>query len=59
MLTSEEDGLSIICVILRHIETEGIDHGTLLYCYLKVNHCPRPLPSLPNPTSSTPSYPSL
>ncbi|CAM1509244.1 Fc.00g029830.m01.CDS01 [Cosmosporella sp. VM-42] len=31
-----KDGLSIICVILRHIETEGIDYDTLLYCYLKI-----------------------
>ncbi|KAG9257667.1 uncharacterized protein F5Z01DRAFT_646667 [Emericellopsis atlantica] len=30
------DGLSIICIILRNIETEGIDHDTLLYCYLKI-----------------------
>lgn len=36
VLTHAKDGLSIICVILRHIETEGIDHDTLLYCYLKV-----------------------
>ncbi|CEI69991.1 unnamed protein product [Fusarium venenatum] len=31
-----KDGLSIICVILRHIETESIDYDTLLYCYLKI-----------------------
>jgi neurofibromin 1 len=33
-----KDGLSIICVILRHMETEGIDHDTLIYCYLKVGY---------------------
>ncbi|KAI8668992.1 Ras-GAP domain-containing protein [Fusarium keratoplasticum] len=31
-----KDGLSIICIILRHIETESIDYDTLLYCYLKI-----------------------
>ncbi|ENH72793.1 Neurofibromin [Fusarium oxysporum f. sp. cubense race 1] len=31
-----KDGLSIICVILRHIETESIDYDTLMYCYLKI-----------------------
>ncbi|KAF7549990.1 hypothetical protein G7Z17_g6012 [Cylindrodendrum hubeiense] len=30
------DGLSIICIILRHIETESIDYDTLIYCYLKI-----------------------
>ena len=32
-----QDGLSIICVILRHIDTENIDFDTILYCYLKVS----------------------
>ncbi|KAG5985337.1 hypothetical protein E4U55_005421 [Claviceps digitariae] len=31
-----KDGLSIVCVILRHIENEAIDYDTLLYCYLKI-----------------------
>lgn len=31
-----KDGLSIVNVILRHIENEGIDYETLLYCYLKI-----------------------
>ncbi|KAM4066974.1 GTPase-activator protein for ras-like GTPase domain-containing protein [Hirsutella rhossiliensis] len=31
-----KDGLSIVCVILRHIENESIDYDTLLYCYLKI-----------------------
>lgn len=31
-----QDGLSIVCVILRHVENESIDYDTLLYCYLKV-----------------------
>ncbi|KJZ78890.1 hypothetical protein HIM_01663 [Hirsutella minnesotensis 3608] len=31
-----KDGLSIICVILRHIENENIEFDTLLYCYLKI-----------------------
>ncbi|KAG5929992.1 hypothetical protein E4U42_003545 [Claviceps africana] len=31
-----KDGLSFICVILRHIENEAIDYDTLLYCYLKI-----------------------
>ncbi|KAK5988736.1 Pentafunctional AROM polypeptide [Cladobotryum mycophilum] len=31
-----KDGLSIVCVILRHIETENIDYDTMLYCYLKI-----------------------
>ncbi|PNY29463.1 Pentafunctional AROM polypeptide [Tolypocladium capitatum] len=31
-----KDGLSIVCVILRHIENENIDFDTLLYCYLKI-----------------------
>ncbi|KAH7134832.1 hypothetical protein B0J13DRAFT_597650 [Dactylonectria estremocensis] len=31
-----KDGLSIICIILRHIETESIDYDTLIYCYLKI-----------------------
>ncbi|TWU75590.1 Ras GTPase activating protein ira2 [Metarhizium rileyi] len=35
-LTSRADGLSIVCVILRHIENESIDYETLLYCYLKI-----------------------
>ncbi|KAF4419037.1 Neurofibromin [Colletotrichum fructicola] len=31
-----KDSLSIICVILRHIDAESIDYDTLLYCYLKI-----------------------
>ncbi|TDZ28740.1 Neurofibromin [Colletotrichum spinosum] len=30
-----KDSLSIICIILRHIDAENIDYDTLLYCYLK------------------------
>ncbi|KAK4060229.1 uncharacterized protein Triagg1_10854 [Trichoderma aggressivum f. europaeum] len=30
-----KDGLSIICIILRHIEADNIDYDTMLYCYLK------------------------
>lgn len=31
-----KDGLSIICIILRHIDSDSIDFDTLLYCYLKI-----------------------
>lgn len=31
-----KDGLSIICVILRHIDVDSIDFDTLIYCYLKI-----------------------
>ena len=31
-----KDGLSIICIILRNIDTESVDYDTLLYCYLKI-----------------------
>ncbi|KAK6226218.1 gtpase-activator protein for ras-like gtpase [Colletotrichum tabaci] len=31
-----KDSLSIICIILRHIDAENIDYDTLLYCYLKI-----------------------
>ncbi|KAJ0301528.1 hypothetical protein Brms1b_012390 [Colletotrichum noveboracense] len=31
-----KDSLSIICIILRHIDAESIDYDTLLYCYLKI-----------------------
>jgi neurofibromin 1 len=31
-----KDGLSIICIILRHIDTENIDYDTIVYCYLKI-----------------------
>ncbi|CAI4211762.1 unnamed protein product [Parascedosporium putredinis] len=31
-----KDGLSIVCVILRHIDAENIDYDTILYCYLKI-----------------------
>lgn len=34
-----QDGLSIICIILRHIEADNIDYDTMLYCYLKVGPC--------------------
>ena len=34
-----KDGLSIICIILRHIDQGSLEYDTLLYCYLKV--CPR------------------
>ncbi|KAJ6787469.1 hypothetical protein PWT90_02693 [Aphanocladium album] len=30
------DGLSTILIILRYSETEGIDHETLLHCFLKI-----------------------
>ncbi len=32
-----KDGLSIVNIILRNGEAEGIDHETLLYCFLKVS----------------------
>lgn len=31
-----QDGLSIICMILRNIDDESIDYDTLIFCYLKV-----------------------
>ncbi|OAA76331.1 Ras GTPase activator [Akanthomyces lecanii RCEF 1005] len=31
-----QDGLSTILIILRYSETEGIDHETLLHCFLKI-----------------------
>ncbi|KXJ96548.1 GTPase-activator protein for ras-like GTPase [Microdochium bolleyi] len=31
-----KDGLSIICIILRHLDQDSIDYDTLLYCYLKI-----------------------
>ena len=31
-----KDELPVICIILRNIELEGIDHDLLLYCYLKI-----------------------
>ncbi|KAI0121575.1 GTPase [Hypoxylon sp. NC0597] len=30
------DGLSVICIILRHIDQDSIDYDTLLYCFLKI-----------------------
>jgi neurofibromin 1 len=36
VLTTFQDGLSIICVILRHVDQDTIDYDTFLYCYLKV-----------------------
>lgn len=36
MTNVDQDGISIICVILRHVDSESIDYDTLLYCYLKV-----------------------
>ena len=33
---SLQDGVSIICIILRHIDAEAVDFDTLLYWYLKV-----------------------
>ncbi|KAI0182148.1 GTPase [Hypoxylon sp. FL1284] len=30
------DGLSVICVILRHVDQDSIDYDTLLYCFLKI-----------------------
>jgi hypothetical protein len=36
LLTIPKDGLSIICIILRNIDTEAMDYDLLLYCYLKV-----------------------
>ncbi|KKY30300.1 putative ras gtpase activator [Diaporthe ampelina] len=32
----DQDGLSIICIILRNIDDENIDYDTLIYCYLKI-----------------------
>lgn len=31
-----KDGIPMICIILRNIETETTDHDLLLYCYLKI-----------------------
>ncbi|KAG7108445.1 Neurofibromin like protein [Verticillium longisporum] len=31
-----KDGLSIICIILRHMDSESIDYETLIFCYLKI-----------------------
>ncbi|KAI0518485.1 GTPase [Xylaria bambusicola] len=31
-----KDGLAVICVILRHIDREAVDHGALLFAYLKL-----------------------
>lgn len=31
-----KDGLSMICIILRHIDDDSIDYDTLIYCYLKI-----------------------
>jgi neurofibromin 1 len=31
-----KDGLSVICIILRYVETDNIDYETLIYCYLKI-----------------------
>ena len=31
-----KDDLPVICISLRNIEVEGIDHDLLLYCYLKI-----------------------
>ncbi|CAD6449201.1 375e5968-07eb-4595-a6f9-690f2b9d45d8 [Sclerotinia trifoliorum] len=31
-----KDGLSMICIILRNIDTEGTDYDLLLYVYLKI-----------------------
>ena len=31
-----KDGLSIICMILRNIDSESIEYETLIYCYLKI-----------------------
>ncbi|KAI1472094.1 uncharacterized protein F4812DRAFT_416560 [Daldinia caldariorum] len=30
------DGLSVICIILRHIDQDSVDYDTLLYCFLKI-----------------------
>ncbi|KAJ6440855.1 pentafunctional AROM polypeptide [Purpureocillium lavendulum] len=35
-LSRISDGLSIVCVILRHIENESVDYNMLLYSYLKI-----------------------
>jgi neurofibromin 1 len=43
LLLTRQDGLSIICIILRNIDVESIDYETLLYCYLKV--CSRSTPN--------------
>lgn len=34
-----QDGLSMICIILRNIDTEATDYDLLLFCYLKVRFC--------------------
>lgn len=31
-----KDGISIICIILRNIDSETIDYDLLLYCFLKI-----------------------
>ncbi|KAL2759502.1 hypothetical protein ACRALDRAFT_1074229 [Sodiomyces alcalophilus JCM 7366] len=31
-----KDSLPIICIILRHIDSESIDYDTLLFCFLKI-----------------------
>ncbi|KAL3421048.1 GTPase-activator protein for Ras-like GTPase [Phlyctema vagabunda] len=31
-----KDGLSMICIILRNIDTEATDYDLLLFCYLKI-----------------------
>lgn len=36
-MIATKDGLSIVNIILRYGETEGMDHETLLYCFLKVS----------------------
>lgn len=33
----QQDGHSVICVILRHIDQDSIDYDTLLYCFLRVS----------------------
>ncbi len=52
-MLSIQDGLSIICIILRNIDVESIDYDTLLYCYLKVSRylrmCAAEHPSSPPP----------
>jgi hypothetical protein len=35
-LICNKDAVSVVCIILRHIDTESIDYDTLLFCYLKV-----------------------
>ncbi len=45
-----QDGVAVICIILRHVDQEAADHGALLFAYLKVCY---------KPSSSHNSYSTL